>query len=101
MSRHRAEQLTYSQAESFSKGTCVRSKLRGTFDIREAWVQELRERHQLVVEQVSSCNNCADLLTKTHSTKRCKELLTLIRSRAVKKVVQERGMLAFTRLIGG
>ena len=52
------------QAKSFAAGTCVESKLRGTFDIRSSWVQELRDKEELRADYVQSVNNVADLLTK-------------------------------------
>ena len=66
------------QAKTFQEGTCVQSRLRGTFDLREAWVQELRQRHEIKVEHVSTVNNYADLLTKVHKTSRYKQLLAMI-----------------------
>ena len=51
------------QAKSFAAGTCVASKLRGTFDIRADWVKELRNKAAVAVEYVSRQYNSADLLT--------------------------------------
>jgi hypothetical protein len=78
-------QVDNSQAKSFQEGTCVNSRLRGTFDIRSDWVQELRQRHKVKVQHVSSVNNCADLCTKAHSTQRFKQLLNLIANKEIRK----------------
>ena len=56
-------QVDNTQAKSFAEGTCVQTKLRGNFDIRESWVQELRDSKKLLVEYVHTTNNLADLLT--------------------------------------
>ena len=87
-------QVDNAQAISFSKGTCVNSRLRGTFDIRADWVRELRNRFQLAVVPVSSSNNCADLCTKAHPTQRFQQLLKLISGTTTSKMIQERAMLA-------
>ena len=90
-------QVDNSQAKSFQEGTCVNSKLRGTFDIRCDWVEELRQRHNIRVEKVSSENNCADLCTKAHNTQRFKQLLNLITNkevRTLKKNYIARAMVA-------
>ena len=78
-------QVDNSQAKSFQEGTCVNSRLRGTFDIRSDWVQELRQQHKIRVQHVSSVNNCADLCTKAHGTQRFKQLLNLIASKEIRK----------------
>ena len=87
-------QVDNAQAISFHKGTCVASKLRGTFDVRDAWVQELRDRHSLIVVPVASCNNCADLCTKPHTTARFKQLLRLVQGKAVDKMHKDMAMTA-------
>jgi len=56
------------QAETFAKGACVNCKLGGTFDVRNDWVQELKDRFGAVVQHVNTTNDIADLLTKTHRT---------------------------------
>jgi len=52
------------QAISFQKDTCPRSKLRGSIDLRLAWVKEMRDLKMVSVEKVASEENAADLLTK-------------------------------------
>ena len=63
-------QVDNSQAKSFAEGTCVHSKLRGTFDVRSGWVEELRKEGEVIVKKISTEDNFADLLTKTHSVSR-------------------------------
>mgnify|MGYP001230742664 CR=1 FL=1 len=94
-------QVDNTQAKSFQEGTCVESKLRGNFDIRDKWVQELRDRHQLQVELVSSVNNVADLLTKVHKTARFRQLLQLVQGKLAEKISSNMAMLALLRLQGG
>ena len=52
------------QAESFAKATCMVSRLRGIFDLRDKWVQELRDAKQVQVTYVNGNANLADLFTK-------------------------------------
>ena len=87
-------QVDNAQAKSFAEGTCVQSKLRGTFNVRDGWVQELRDRHHLIVSKVDTVNNCADLLTKVHKTARFKQLLSMIGSKLARRCVVERAMLS-------
>ena len=70
------------QAKSLASSTCLHSKLRGIFDIREDWVLELRQRSELLVVYVQSEHNIADLLTKSHTTARYQQLLGKIRDKA-------------------
>ena len=91
-------QVDNAQAKSFKEGTCVQSRLRGTFDIREQWVQELRSKHELQVELVPSSNNCADLLTKVQKTSRFRQLLCLLQGRTVVKMVANSAMLAMVAI---
>ena len=55
-------------AISFKKDTCPDSKLRGAFDYREDWVQELKNAGDISVEHVSDANNLADMFTKSYQT---------------------------------
>jgi len=82
-----AVQVDNSQALSFQKGTCVQSKLRGTFDIRAGWVQELRNSMDVVVEKVDTDSNLADLLTKVHKKARYLQLLNSIGNKAFRRKV--------------
>ena len=86
-----AVQVDNSQAKSFAEGTCVHSKLRGTFDVRSGWVEELRKDGEVVVKKINTEDNFADLLTKTHSTAVFQRLIGRIGSIKVKR--QQRAML--------
>ena len=57
-------QVDNKQAKSFKEGTCMNSKLRGTVDMRDAWVKELREAKQIEVVHVPAAKQKADVLTK-------------------------------------
>ena len=65
-------------SKSFARGTCMQSKLRGCISMRWSWVQDVRNGKYLDVRKVSSEDNLADLLTKTHGAKRFKVLLKKI-----------------------
>ena len=52
------------QSKTFQEGTCINSRLRGVVDMREAWVQELRDLAHVMVQWVPQHTNKADLLTK-------------------------------------
>ena len=80
------------QAETFAKGTCVNSKLGGTFDVRNDWVQELKDRSEVVVQHVDTTNNIADLLTKTHRTHRFQQLLSMVGDRQYRRISKDRAM---------
>jgi hypothetical protein len=51
------------QAITFQKGTCVNSKLRGTFDMRREFVGELRNSKEIDTKHISRDKNLADTLT--------------------------------------
>ena len=52
------------QVESFCGETCARSKLRGCFDLRDQWVEDLRNINILKVKWVDTKENLADFFTK-------------------------------------
>ena len=89
------------QAKSFAAGTCVDSKLKGTFDIRAGWVQELRDKEELRVDYVMSANNLADLLTKVHKTSRYQQLLAMIGEKCFTKHIRSSGTAFLARCLGG
>ena len=84
-----------SQAKSFVEGTCVHSRLRGNFDLREKWVVELKAAKDIEILQISGVNNCADLLTKPHKTTRFQQLLSLIGSKPMHKYANSLSMAAW------
>ncbi len=51
-------------ARSFQRDTCPSTRLRGCFDFRERWVDELREQKTFCTEIVTDQNNMADIFTK-------------------------------------
>ena len=57
-------QVDSSAAVSFQRSTCLLSRIRGCVDMRDAWVQELRDLEKVKVEKVTSESNLADGLTK-------------------------------------
>ena len=80
------------QAKAFSKGTCVNSKLGGTFDVREQWVKELKNKSEVAVQYVNTTNNIADLLTKTHRTHRFQQLLSMVGDRQYGRMAKDRAL---------
>ena len=57
-------QVDSKQARSFASDTCPRSKIRGSFDLREDWVSEIRDEKVVKTVEVASQDNYADLFTK-------------------------------------
>jgi hypothetical protein len=51
---------------SFQKATKTTTKLRGIFNLRWHWVQELRDIAKVIAVKVHTDDNLADLLTKCH-----------------------------------
>ena len=51
------------QSISFQQGTCVNSKLRGTFDMRLKWVGEVKNTKEAQAVYVPRADNFADVLT--------------------------------------
>ena len=87
------------QARSFARGTCVASKIRGTFDMGAEWVGELRNSGAIEVDYVTSTNNLADLLTKSHKNVRFEQLMGVIGRKAVKKAITANSMACFMALV--
>jgi hypothetical protein len=52
------------QALSFQSDTCPNSKIRGSIDMREAWVKELRDLDIVATQYVEGVRNLADIFTK-------------------------------------
>jgi hypothetical protein len=51
-------------ARSFQSSTTLDSRLKGYFDLREAWVGELRDAGRVKLEKIEGRQNLSDLLTK-------------------------------------
>ena len=66
---------------SFQNATCGNSRLLGTFDLRDEWVQELRDKKMIHTVKVHTDFNISDLLTKTHAAPRFAKLMALIREK--------------------
>ena len=54
------------QSKSFQNATCINSKLRGVFDLRDVWVQELRDKGQVETVTIPRDENHADIHVLTH-----------------------------------
>ncbi len=54
-----------SQALAFQNDTCPTSKMRGSLDMRLAWILEMRDQSIVATQYVDSKNNLADILTKS------------------------------------
>ena len=65
-------------AESFQRRTCLDSRLRGTFNLRDAWVRELQDAKLVATQHVASRDNLADLLTKPFSSSDFKRLVSAV-----------------------
>ena len=65
-------------ARYFQSSSVLDSRLKGYFDLREAWIQELRDLSKVGVVAVSGELNLSDLLTKPLKSSRFKSLLRLI-----------------------
>ena len=81
------------QARSFARGTCVAyCKIRSRFDMRAEWVGELRDSGAIEVDYVTSTDNLADLLTKSHKNVRFEQLMGMIGRKAAKKAITANSM---------
>jgi hypothetical protein len=65
-------------AISFKDDTCPVSKIRGSFDYREDWVEDLKESGIVEVDKVKEARNMADIFTKAYPTYKFKERKKLI-----------------------
>jgi len=66
---------------SFQKATNPDTRLKGTFDLRAAWVKELQNLNEVMAVKVGTKENIADLLTKCHSGKDFVRLREMVRLR--------------------
>jgi len=53
------------QALTFQSDTCPTSRIRGSLDMREAWIREMRDLDIVATQYVDSKSNLADILTKS------------------------------------
>ena len=68
------------QAISFQEDTCPKSKIRGSFDLREDWVAEVRDQKIVQMAKIDGEKNCADIFTKCMPTWKFKKMFQLISS---------------------
>ena len=57
-------QVDNRQAQSFQWDTCPNSKIRGSIDMRESWVKDMRDSSVVRTEYVCGEDNLADMFTK-------------------------------------
>ena len=67
--------------------------------MRAEWVGELRHSGAIEVDYVTSTNNLADLLTKSHKNVRFEQLMGMICRKAVKKAITANSMACFMTLV--
>ena len=65
------------QAKSFCDNLNVNSKLRTTFNMKEKWIKELRDKNIVDIKHIDTKPNPADILTKPHNASRFVHLLAL------------------------
>ena len=65
-------------AVSFQKSTTPYSKLKGIFNFRDKWVQELKDIKYIQAQKVDTLENAADLFTKCQPAKVLKKLLSVL-----------------------
>ena len=56
------------QAISFQEDTCPKSRVRGSFDLREDWVAEVRDQEAVQMSWIHGEKNCSDIMTKCMPT---------------------------------
>ena len=65
-------------AVSFQKSTTPYSKLKGVYNFRDKWVQELKDMNEISAVKVDTLYNVSDLLTKCHQPSAMMKLLKLM-----------------------
>ena len=73
---------------SSQQSTCVNTRLKGIYDLREGWVQELKDKKTIEAIKVNTKDNIADLLTKCHASGSHTTLLDLVTDLA-KRIARE------------
>ena len=71
-------QIDSKQAHSFQRDTCPKSKIRGSFDMREDWVQEVRDLSVVTTKLVDTSRNLADIFTKCLPRAKFKRICDMI-----------------------
>ena len=68
---------------SFQRSTNPDSRLLGVFDLREGWVQELKDMKIVETQKIKTTDNISDLLTKCHAREPFVKLVALVKSKAM------------------
>ena len=63
------------QAKSFTENLNVNSKMRTTFNMKESWIHELRDKNIVKIQHIDTNKNPADIHTKPHTAGKFKTLL--------------------------
>ena len=66
------------QVISFQQGTCPKSRIRGSFVLREDWVIEVRDQKTVQMAWLDGEKNCSDIMTKCMPTWKFHRLFKLI-----------------------
>ena len=66
------------QANSFQEDTCPKSRIRGSFDLREDWVAEVRDQKIVQMPWIHGEKNCSDIMTKCMPTWKFRRMLKLV-----------------------
>lgn len=66
---------------SFQNVTNPDTKLMGTYDLRDAWIKELRDMNVIKAVKINTIYNASDLLTKCHDPVTFKKLVNLVQER--------------------
>ena len=63
--------------KSFATGSCVESKLKGVWDLREEWVKELRDVGMVKPMKIPRSDNCADGFTRCLNAKEFRQFVSI------------------------
>ena len=66
------------QAISFQEDTCPKSRIRGSFDLREDWVAEVRDQKIVQMSWIHGEKNRSDIMTKCMPTWKFRRMFKLI-----------------------
>jgi hypothetical protein len=66
------------QAISFQEDTCPKSRIRGSFDLREDWVAEVRDQEVVQMSWIHGEKNCSDIMTKCMPTWKFRKMFKLV-----------------------
>ena len=66
------------QAISFQEDTCPKSRIRGSFVLREDWVAEVRDQKIVQMSWIHGEKKCSDIMTKCMSTWKFRRMFKLV-----------------------